>query len=164
MDPEAQRNQPLKATQWAGGKKHNGADTLTSSPLLLYWPISSLYLGTIGDSKAQARAYVLPSPRWLRWRGGIKVLSLVHSSLPNAQHSPKAILLPLVPWQFHTLKGDDKATVIIVINILWVCYSPLKLLNMKWCILKAQHPPNWFCYKKVAGLWVSVFAFESTMH
>ena len=143
---------PWKPPSELVAKKHNGIDILTSRPLLLYWATSSVYLETIGDSKAQARGYILPSPRWLRRRGGIKVLSLVHSSLPNAQHSLKGILLPPFPWQFHTVKGDAKATVIIVINILWACYSPLKLLNMKWCILKAQHTPNWFCYKKVAGL------------
>lgn len=36
------------------------------------------------------------------------------------------------------LKNIIEATVIIVINILWPCYSYLKLLKMKWCILREQ--------------------------
>lgn len=40
------------------------------------------------------------------------------------------------------LKNIVEATVIIVINILWPCYSYLKLLKMKWCILREQHVFN----------------------
>lgn len=74
--------------------------------------------------------------------------SSVHSSLPTAHYPPKGILLSLVMWQFHAVKGITQAAVIIVINILWACYSPLKLLSMKWLLFKAQHILHWFWYKK----------------
>lgn len=56
------------------------------------------------------------------------------------------------------LKNIVEATVIIVINILWPCYSYFKLLKMKWCILREQHVFNWFHCKKVVLLqWFPVF-------
>lgn len=74
--------------------------------------------------------------------------SSVHSSLPNAHYPTKGILLSWVMWQFHMVKGIAEATVITVINGLWVCYSPLKCLNMKLLLLKAQHILHWFQCKK----------------
>lgn len=56
------------------------------------------------------------------------------------------------------LKNIIEATVIIVINILWPCYSYLKLLKMKWCILREQHVFNWFYCKKIALFqWFPIF-------